>query len=368
MILGIDISRINQEKRTGVEWYAYYLLLEFTKIMPQDVHVRVYTREPLLPDLVSFLPESWEVCVLQWPPKRLWTQIRLSAEMLLRPPDVLFIPAHVFPWIHPKKTVMTVHDIAAAHFPESYNWFEQWYSLWSAKKAVSALWKVITPSEFTKKDIVQAAKTKYASHIVPIHMGVDQQLFSKKESKVEVLKKYQITKPYILSVGRLEYKKNTARIIKTFEEIKKTHDLQLVLIGKPGHGFEEVKEATENSPHKQDIVQPGWVGEGDLPQLYNGASVFFFPSLYEGFGMPLLEAFACQVPVVCSNNGSLPEVAQGAAILVDPTNVNQMAKELKDLLDDPIKQQSLINTAKEQVSKFSWNKTAKETLALLLSE
>ena len=143
MIIGIDASRANEEQKTGVGWYAWHVIQELKHLttLPlnhtttrQPLRVVLYTNKPLMGDL-AVLPEGWSEKVLQWFPGRLWTQIRLSFEMLVNPPDVLFIPAHVFPIIHPKKTVMTVHDIAAIKFPESYNWFERWYSVWSAKFA-----------------------------------------------------------------------------------------------------------------------------------------------------------------------------------------------------------------------------------------
>jgi len=152
MKIGIDASRANDEKKTGVGWYAYHVIQQMKKQTPRDVEVILYTNKPLRGDLAD-LPENWKENILRWPPKRLWTQIRLSLEMLVHRVDVLFVPAHVVPIIRPKKTVMTVHDIAALKFPDSYNWFERWYSVWSARVALKKLWRVITPSEFTKREL-----------------------------------------------------------------------------------------------------------------------------------------------------------------------------------------------------------------------
>ncbi|MEK7065054.1 MAG: hypothetical protein AAB963_01275, partial [Patescibacteria group bacterium] len=154
MLIGIDASRANEIQKTGVGWYAYFLIQEMKHLSTlalehfstqggvgaKALQFVLYTREPLRGELAK-LPENWTVKVLGWAPKRLWTQVRLSWEMLWRAPDVLFVPAHVFPIIHPKKTVMTIHDVAAIKFPKSYGWFERWYSVWSARVALKKLWK-----------------------------------------------------------------------------------------------------------------------------------------------------------------------------------------------------------------------------------
>lgn len=370
MILGIDISRVNQTKRTGVEWYAYHLLFHFVEILPKDITVRLYTNEPLVEDLQDIIPDHWEVKLLRWPPKRLWTQLRLSFEMLFNAPDVLFVPAHVFPIIHPKKTVMTVHDIAARHVPESYNKFEQWYSLWSAKVAAKKLWRVITPTQFTKNDLVDFAGIKKTNHIVPIHLGIDK-TFTKADPFQSDIKnmqeRYGIKKPYLLSIGRLEHKKNTAQIVQAFNTVRKKHDVQLVLIGKPGFGYQEVATAIEQSPYKEDIILPGWVEEDDIPCFYAGAEIFLFPSLFEGFGIPIIESFAMGTPVISSHVSGIPEVAGDAALLLRDNSVSALAQAVHELLEDQDMQQEYVQKGKSRLEAFSWEETAKQTAAVLIS-
>lgn len=364
MIIGIDASRANQNQKTGVEKYAFQIIQTWKKIIPEDVRVILYTDKPLQGYLAS-LPDNWTERVLRWGPRRLWTQIRLSWEMLWHAPDVLFIPAHVFPIIHPQKTVMTVHDIAAARFPESYNWFEKWYSLWSAKYAVKNLWKVIVPSEFVKKEILQIFSLVDNNKIFVIPHGYDKDFldaknildYSQKENK---LKKYNITQPFVISVGRLEDKKNTRGIIQAFNQLN-IPNLKLVLVGKPGYGFEKVKTEIDASFNKQNIIIPGWVSKNDLPALLNMASVFVFPSLYEGFGLPILEAFACEVPVVASAGNCLEEVGGEACLYVDPQNTLLIAKTVEKLLLDQNLKDKLINLGRERLNNFSWDKSAGET-------
>ncbi|HBU07374.1 MAG TPA: hypothetical protein DEB09_04820 [Candidatus Magasanikbacteria bacterium] len=376
MIIGIDASRANEEKKTGVGWYAYNLIQEFKKITPEDIRVVLYTNKPLQGELAK-LPNGWTEKVLNWFPGRLWTQVRLSFEMLINPPDVLFIPAHVFPIIHPNKTVMTVHDIAAIKFPNSYNWFEKWYTLWSAKFAVKHLWCVITPSRFTKKELISECRMQNAEcdKIVVVAHGYDKK-FKIEDLRMkidEVLERYQITKPYLLSIGRLEEKKNTVKIIQAFNLIKSNNlqslifNLQLVLVGQPGYGYEKVKETIDNSKFKNDIITPGWVPNDDLPDLMSGAEVFVFPSLYEGFGIPVLEAFSCGTPVLASRGSSLEEVGNDACFYVDPDNTEEIANGILKLIQDKEYRTKNIERGLERVKEFSWETCTKETLDTLLN-
>jgi glycosyltransferase involved in cell wall biosynthesis len=379
MLIGIDASRANREQRTGVENYAWNIIQELKKIVPEEIQVVLYS-ETLLKDDLAELPKNWQSKVLLWQPKRFWTQARLSWEMFTNPPDVLFIPAHVFPLIHPRKTVMMIHDIAAIKFPESYNWFERWYALFSAKMALRKLWKVIVPSEFVKSELEKLEigppwrrKLEIGRKICVIKHGVDEK-FKKIDNETDIrqiLDKYCLNKPFIMSIGRLEEKKNTFRIIESFDILKQLKNFQfpppwrtnfqLLLVGKPGFGYEKVAEAIQKSPYKQDIVVPGFVLEDDLPYLLNAATVFVFPSLYEGFGLPVLEAMACGAPVVASKNNCLEEVCGDAALYVDAENIDEIAGSIKELLCNEVLKQEKIYKGLARVQIFNWEKTAKET-------
>lgn len=365
MILGIDISRANVKKRTGVEHYVFTLTNQLKQIIPSDVRVVLYSREPLVEDLLP-IPENWEVKVLAWKPKKLWTQIRLSYEMLFHAPDVLFIPGHVFPIIRPKKTIMTIHDIAAFRFPHAYSKFEQWYSLWSAKKAVTTLAKVIVPSNFTKTELEKFVynkvnNKKIETNIVPIHLGFEKST-KKIYSKSEIETKIGIFKPYMLYVGRKEEKKNIKAIVESFNKIKqKDIDIQLVLVGKQGFGYNQIKDVIKNSKYVSDIIEPGFVSNKEVHSLYKYAELFIFPSVYEGFGFPVLEAMAADCPVVCSKGSSLPEIAEDAAKYVDHTSIKDIYRTIIKVLENKNLQRKLMLLGKQQYKKFSWQDTANKT-------
>lgn len=404
MIIGIDASRANHEQRTGVENYAFFLIQEMKKLIggeigklgnyeTSELKIILYSNVPLQGELAK-LPPHWESKVLRWPPKRLWTHVRLSFEMLIHPPDVLFVPAHVFPIIHPKKTVMTVHDVAALRFPASYNWFERWYSLFSAKMAMKKLWKIIVPSQFTKDELLKfeittaarrgpaaaVGNSKLQEKVYVISHGYNN-IYSEKRNDTDIariLNKYSLRQPFIMSIGRLEEKKNTVRIIEAFNLIRSKEiasspakasrndsKVQLLLVGRPGHGYEKIKEAIEQSPHRQDIITPGWVDEADVPILMSAAEVFVFPSLYEGFGLPVLEAFAGGVPVVASRGSSLEEVGGDAAMYVDPQNSEEIAQAVIRLVSDETLRKEKIRLGSEQLKKFDWQTCAQMTLDVL---
>lgn len=370
MTIGIDASRANNAQKTGVEWYAFFLIEELKKIVPTDVNVVLYSEKPLEGELAK-LPANWSSKVLRWPPGRFWTQIRMSYEMLFHAPDVLFVPAHVFPLIHPKKTVMTVHDVAALRFPKSYNFFERWYSLWSAKYAVKHLWKIIVPSIFTKNELKDLIHTDQ-KNIEVVNHGFDHKFVERKtETEIEeTLKKYKIQKPFFLFIGRLEEKKNTVGTLRAFEQFKNQvhHDeYQLVLIGKPGYGSEKVEEAIHTSKFAKDIIHPGYVEQRDIAAIFQAAEVFVFPTRYEGFGIPVLEAFAAGVPLITSKNTSTEEIAGDAALLVEPQGIEDIADAMQTLCTNTDLRQKLIEKGHARVKEFSWEKCARETGQILLS-
>ena len=372
MVIGIDASRANNKNKTGVEWYTWHLIKNLKKISGtqagRNIQFVLYSREKLIGEIAK-LPENWTAKVLSWPPKRLWTQIRLSLEMLISPPDVLFVPSHVFPIIHPKKTVMTIHDVAALRFPESYNKFQRWYTIWSAKTGLKKLWKIIVPSNFTKNELLSMKLEQYADKVSVLYHGYDNRYGGNLDEKEKqaMLEKYNIKKPYILSIGRLEEKKNTRRIVQAFNHIaKKTKngELSLVLVGSPGYGYEEVMNVVNESQYKEKIVRPGYVDTEDLKYIMSGAEVFVFPSLYEGFGLPILDAMASGIPVVASSGSSLEEIGKDACIYVDRFDVWEITKAISVLLNDQDARKKHIQAGFSRVNEFSWAKCAEETLKL----
>lgn len=362
MILGIDASRANREQKTGVEWYAYFIIQELKKIIPSDWEVRLYTEKPLTGDL-AVLPAHWHEQVLRWPPKRLWTQVRLSWEMVVHTPDILFVPAHVPPYIHPKKTVLTVHDVAAKDTPGAYNWFEKWYSLWTAEEAILNLPSLIVPTQAVQMDLQRMFTRVDTNKIHVVHHGINPE-FWRESSVVEneaVVSQYNLSKPYILAVGRIEEKKNSAGLVRSFAEARAAgYAGKLVFVGKPGFGYETVEKAIKKSGVAEHIVMLNWLPTEHLVSVMRQASALVFPSFAEGFGLPVLEGMAAGVPVIATDVPSVREVGGNAAQYVDPNQMEQWAKAIVEI-DQPVNQARFRHLGKARASQFSWAISAAKT-------
>ncbi|MBP7992692.1 MAG: glycosyltransferase family 4 protein [Candidatus Magasanikbacteria bacterium] len=366
MILGIDASRANRDQKTGVEWYAFFIIQELKKIVPSDWEVRLYTDRPLQGELAT-LPENWTQKVLNWPPKRLWTQVRLSLEMIQRTPDVLFVPAHVQPYIHPKKTVLTVHDVAAKSTPGAYNRFEKWYSLWTAEEALQKLPAVIVPTLAVKNDLLRLFPKVNGEHIHVVHHGINPIFLTESgfNANTEVLNKNSIQKPFIIAVGRIEHKKNSVGLVEAFgKAVEMGYKGGLVLVGKPGFGYHEVEHAVKKSLVKNYIRIIPWLETGDLVGLMRQADALAFPSLAEGFGLPILEAMALGLPVIASDIPVLREVGGSAAKYVAPYDTEQLAKAIIEV-SQPVNQARYRLLGRERAQNFSWKNSAAKTLEII---
>jgi len=370
MNIGIDASRANKPHKTGVEWYSYHLIEEFKKIDKEN-HYFLYTDKPLQGELAK-CPDNFQECILSWPFSRFWTLGRLSWEMLAGKyqPDVLFVAAHTLPLIAPKRAVVTIHDIGFEHYPDLYPWADKIYHRFAFQVIKFLADKIITVSNYSKKDIVDFYKIN-EKKIDVVYNGYDSNKYRVQETNKEILKKYNISSDFILFIGRLEEKKNTPRLIEAFGEFKKRNPEdkhQLVLVGKSGFGFDRVVQNIKKYNLEKDVVLPGWLSDDDLPLLLNSARAFVFPSLFEGFGIPVIEAMACGCPVICSNKTSLPEAAGEAALMFDPFKVEEIVSRLEQVLHNETVQESLRAKGLQQASNFSWNKCARETLNILTKE
>jgi glycosyltransferase involved in cell wall biosynthesis len=369
MTIGIDASRANKSEKTGTEWYSHHLIQELKKITdPKDQFI-LYSREKLRSRLGA-MPSNWQSRVLRWPPRKLWTQARLSFEMWRRPPEILFVPAHTLPLIHPKKIVTTCHDVAFLRLPQVYDWPALKYHEFAVKFALRHATKIIAVSEFTKSELIEFFKIS-PERIVVVHNGYDSERYKIIEDRgavEKILQKYNLRQPYILYLGRLETKKNTHGLVQAFGVLKKILNLKseilnlkLLLVGQPGFGFEKVDEAIVDNDLHNEVIMPGWVDERDLPYLISGAKLFVFPSFYEGFGIPVLEAMACGTPTVVSGIPALREVAGKAAYFFDPYSPENIAEGINRVLGDEHLQEDLKIRGLARAQDFSWEKCARET-------
>jgi glycosyltransferase involved in cell wall biosynthesis len=284
--------------------------------------------------------------------------------------ETLFVPAHTIPLIHPARTVVVVHGLEYEFCPEAYSRWEYWYMRLSIRFSCRVASCIIAVSENTQRDLIRLYAVA-AEKIQVVYEGYAQQASEGMESLEEKSSEpARVAKPYFLFIGRLETRKNILRIIEAFEKVKEKHALPhtLVLVGKPGYGYEAIASRRARSRYVGDILELGYVSEVEKWQLLREAEVFVFPTLYEGFGIPVLEAQALGVPVVTSNVSSLPEVAGEGALLVDPTDAEAIAQAMNLLASDIERKNAIIQRGRENVKRFSWETCAREIAEVMWRE
>lgn len=363
MLIGIDASRAIAARPTGTEVYSQRLiqaLLTIEKQRPSSAHhhFRLYFRD--VPPADAFPGAEWRV--LRFP--RLWTHLRLSWEMARHPPDVLFVPAHVLPLIHPRASLVTVHDLGYLHFPQAHPWRQRLYldlsTRWNARFAAH----VLAVSKATKADLVARYATP-PDKITVAYPGYDETLAPVKGLvTIEAAKaRYHIAGDYFFYLGTLQPRKNLARLIDAFAALKS--DAMLVMAGKRGWLYNDLFAQVQRLGVEKQVIFPGYVAAEDKAALLSGAIAFVFPSLYEGFGLPVLEAQACGCPVITSTTSSLTEVAGDAALLVDPASTKAITRAMQQLIDDSSQRKHLTDLGSANVRRFSWAKCAQSVLSAI---
>lgn len=370
MKIGIDISQL-AFPGTGVASYTRNLVENLLKIDKQSLLLRNKENEYVLffSSLRQPPPKDFKSKNFKLPPlllEILWNRLHvLPIEKFIGKVDVL----HTSDWLEPParcSKVTTIHDLVVYKYPETLHpriVSNQRRKLEWVKRESEV---VIAVSEATKKDIIEILGIPERK-IRVIYEAPDE-IYNKQQTtnnRDEVRKKYGIKGDYILAVGTREPRKNLKRVIEAFSQLT-THPpageagnslLKLVIAGKFGWGEDFHQSLITN--HQSPIIFTGYVPKEDLAPLYAGAQVFVYPSLYEGFGLPILEAMACGCPVVTSNISSMPEVAGEAAVLVDPENVEDITRGIKEAIK---RKSELVKKGKSWVKNFSWEKAAKETL------
>jgi glycosyltransferase involved in cell wall biosynthesis len=362
MHIGIDISRIATATRTGTEHYTYELLAALARIDQTNQYSLYCNSVP------ARLPPLGPAMTLRpMPLPRLWTHARLSAELLTNPPETLFVPAHVLPLGTPlarrTRAVVTVHDLGYLHFPAAHTRAQRLMlrltTAWSARVAHH----VLAISHATRDDLVRLAHVP-AAKVTVVHHGV-------RTWQANLQDLTDANRRYFLYVGTVQPRKNLVRLIEAFAcfcNQASTSGIELVLVGKRGWLSEAIERRASELGVAERVRFLGYVPDEELPALLHGALAFVFPSLYEGFGMPVLEAMAAGVPVLTSNTSSLPEIAGDAALLVDPTDTAAIAGGLARLAGEPALRAELHRKGLARAAAFTWERCAEETLRVLTGQ
>jgi glycosyltransferase involved in cell wall biosynthesis len=376
MQIGIDASRLAVEQPTGTENYAFQIIRQLARIMGQPGAVdrlTLYFNQPPAPAVLAGLDLPAPVELKTMPFPRLWTHLRLSREMLQHPPAALFVPAHVLPLVHPARSVVTIHDLGYLYFPQAHTFKARQYLDLSTRFSAARANRVIAISQATKNDLARHYAIPPAK-IEVIYHGYDKQRFfpvKDEAAKQAARARYNIGPGrFLVYVGTLQPRKNLLRLLEAYAALAaqpEFKDLQLVLAGKPGWLSQPILDRAAQLQKKLPgrLILPGYLAENDLPLLLRAAEAFVFPSLYEGFGMPVLEALACGCPVVCANSSSLPEVAGEAALYHHPLDTLSLAAQLRRLLTQPGLRAEMVQKGLAQAALFSWEAAARKTLQVI---
>ena len=368
MLIGIDASRTTTGRRTGTEAYARFLIQALIPLAGAAGHqLRLYFNQT---PPAGLFPDSQAVEIRVIPFPRLWTHLRLAAELQRQSPDVFFTPAHVIPFSYFGPSVATVHDLGYLAFPEAHTGRQLAYLRWSTAHNARRGRLVVADSEATKHDLIEHYQVD-ATKIDVIYPGIDPSLapVTDEAELRRVAEKYGVQRPYLLAIGTLQPRKNLARLIEAHAESGVA--AQLVLAGKPGWRSEPILSAVEQyrrtlTGGRSSIILPGFVADEDKAALISGAEALLFPSLYEGFGFPVLEGNACGTPVLAANSSSLPEIAGDAALLVDPLQLDDIAAGITIITTDQATRQRLQTAGLANIERFSWTEAAGQLLETLV--
>jgi glycosyltransferase involved in cell wall biosynthesis len=362
MNIGVNMT-VADSAKTGIGTYAVNLV-EQMLILDEENRYFIFVSGDL--PLKNVNPERHHV--INVCRNKGWVR-RILAEQFILPflvkkhkIEMLHSVAFSCPVIKLCKYVLTIHDLAYRVFPETVRKSRRVYYSVMFPLFASIADKIITVSENTKNDVIRCFHVP-GDRIDTVLLGVSGHFRQEDDSDARaVLSSLGITGEYLLYVGSLEPRKNLVRLLQAFELIRKEVKISLVIVGPKGWMYDGIFSSTAVIEHKDDIIFAGHVEDQVLPKLYSQAKAFVFPSLYEGFGLPALEAMACGAPLIASGTSSLREVCGDAAIYVDPFDVKNIFENIFMLVKNDQRRAELREKGLERSRQFSWEKTARMTL------
>lgn len=375
MIIGIDAAKLLATRPTGVELSTAELITTLLRLDTANTYW-LYS-----PEKLTNIVESDRIKNIVVPGKRLWTLRALSKEIKQRPPDVFWSPANFLPFNLPPKSVATIHDLAFQLYPQSYPILGRFLSLYTLRRAVKVATKLIAVSQQTKKDLkryfnVPGEKIDVIYHALrsdfnqpdtrPNGSAGREPVILAGKPEVDINHDYpQLTK-YFIYVGRLELRKNLPNVVRAFAEFQKqvTEPTQLLLAGSKGYGYPSIVKLIKQLGIESSVVIKDYISAEQLPTLYKKSLGLIFASQYEGFGLNILEGFAAGVPVLTSDLGAMSEIAGGAALLVDPDDIDAISGGMKQLFQDENLRRVLIEKGTARLADFNWERSAEKLIEL----
>lgn len=358
--IGIDAHSLS-EQQTGVATYVSNLVHALDRHVDPTM-VTLYVDQPVT--------HATRCSTVILPRRPLWTSFWLPLHLLThRKPDVMLYPAHNLPRFHPGKSVVTIHDLAFELFPKTFTPNDLRRLTTLTRFAAKHADHLIADSFATQNDLVRLYGVP-KEKISTIHLGYDATHFTHRspEEITIIRKKYHLDRPYIIAVGTLQKRKNHVTLIRALKTLRQQRiDIDLVISGAKGWYYDEIFKTVDDLRLQDSVHFIGYADYDDLPALYSGAIAGALLSLYEGFGLPVLESLACGTPLVLAHNSSLPEVGGDACLYVeDPLDADQAADTLRRLITEPELRKLLNLKAAHHLQKFSWEKAAQQTLDVLI--
>ncbi len=371
MRIGIDFTSAARE-RAGIGRYARELIRALARLDRANAYV-LFVPQDAHPDLLAYdWPDNFTIRRAPIPERllvALWhrAHIPLPVEAFTGGVDIFYSPDFLLPPTRARRTVVTVHDLSYVRVPECFPVVLKSYLNRSVPRAVKRADLILADAASTGRDL-QDVYGVPPEKIKVLYSGVDPRFCPQVPAtdQERVRAKYKLTRPYFLSVSTVQPRKNYARLVEAFAKIQLSDSrFQLVIAGGNGWMYDEVYRTIERLNLGDDVRMLGFTPDDDLPALYAMAMLFVYPSLYEGFGLPVAEAMACGIPVLSSNASSLPEVAGDAALYFDPLDVEGMADAIRRALGDVPLRNELRAGGLQQVRQFSWDRSARELLDCL---
>lgn len=363
MRIGIMLRHYEQHEG-GVKHYTKTLLPLLFTLGAQHRYVLVYQNPKLLGTYAAY--PNVEELVSRVPGTVLWDQVAVPWVTRNRQLDIIFNPKFTVPLLHPAKKVFVLHGSEWFAIPGHFKWHDRLYCRtvvpWYCRKADA----FIAVANKVKEDAVRYVDAD-PDKIFPIHNAIDprQFYFIEDEARLAAVRaRYRLPEKFVLWVGQIESRKNVKRLLRAFAEIAREFPHELVIAGDQRWSTREELSEVGTLGLEQRVRFLGWVPHTDLPAIYRMAELFAFPSLYEGFGIPLVEAMACGCPILTANTCAPPEVIDGAGLLVDPYDVAAIAAGMRTTLANPALRAAMIARGLERARAFRWEKSAREVLAV----